>query len=131
MAVAAADGFERVGLPEGTLPLAEAASYLAVTTKSNSVILARDQAAAAVRERGNLPVPKALCDSHGAVSRATGRGAGYRYPHDEPGHHAPVHYLPRPLQGTRFYQPSDQGLEPRVARRLARLRKACGPPDQE
>lgn len=124
IAVAAADAFERLGLPEGTLPLSEAAVYLATAPKSNSVIMARDKAAAAARERGNAPLPAALRDSSAALSKGLGHGAGYRYPHDEPGHHAPVDYLPGDLVGERFYEPSDQGHEKEVAERLARWRAA-------
>lgn len=124
IAVSAAEGFERVGLPEGSLPLAEAALYLAVAPKSNQVIQARDKAARAVREHGSLPVPPTLRDAHAGLSRALGHGQGYRYPHDEPGHHAPVDYLPEALTGLRLYEPTDEGVEARIAERLARLRAA-------
>jgi putative ATPase len=124
LAVSAAEGFERVGLPEGSLPLTEAAVYLAVAPKSNAVIAARDAAARAAREHGSLPVPNALRDAHAATSRELGHGEGYRYPHDEPGHHAPVDYLPRALVGSRFYRPSDQGLELKIGERVERLRNA-------
>jgi putative ATPase len=124
LAVSAAEGFERVGLPEGSLPLAEAALYLAVAPKSNRVIVARDAAARAAREHGSLPVPLALRDAHAGLSRSLGHGRDYRYPHDEPGHHAPVDYLPEALAGTRFYEPTEEGLEARVRERLERLREA-------
>lgn len=124
LSVSAAEGFERVGLPEGSLPLAQAALYLAVAPKSNRVIAARDAAARAVRERSSPPVPPELRDAHGAMSRQVGHGDGYRYPHHEPGHHAPVDYLPGELVGSRFYEPSDQGLESKIGERLRRLREA-------
>jgi len=124
VALAAAQAFERLGLPEGTLPLAQAALYLATAPKSNAVIVARDAAAAAARDRANLPIPAALRDSSAQLSRALGAGAGYRYPHDEPGHHAPVDYLPDDLAGTRYYEPSAEGEERAIAERLARWRKA-------
>lgn len=123
-AVAAAQAFEMLGLPEGTLPLSEAALYLAVSPKSNSVIKARDAAAAAVEEGGNLPLPPELRDNSSGLSRALGLGKGYRYPHDEPGHHAAVDYLPAGLAGTLFYHPSAEGTEPEVARRLEAWRQA-------
>ncbi|RMF74679.1 MAG: replication-associated recombination protein A [Acidobacteria bacterium] len=124
IAVATAEAFDRLGLPEGTLPLAEAALYLATAPKSNSVIVARDAAARAARERGTLPIPPELRDASAGTSRAAGHGRGYRYPHDEPGHHAPVPYLPEALRGTTFYEPSDQGEEQAVAERLRRWREA-------
>ncbi len=97
VAVAAAEALDRVGLPEATLPLAEAALYLARAPKSNEVIRLRDWAQAAVRERGNLPVPMALRDAHSALSRSLGHGKGYRYPHDEPEGAPPMNYLPEGL----------------------------------
>lgn len=123
LAVAAVEAFERLGLPEGTLPLCEAAIYLAVTAKSNSVITARDAAREAVLAHGNLPVPQALRDAHGVFAKKLGHGREYRYPHDEPGHFAPVHYLPEPLAGTHFYEPSEQGSERPLVERLAGLRR--------
>jgi putative ATPase len=122
IAVAASDAFERLGLPEGTLPLAEAALYLATCAKSNSVIVARDAAAEAARSAGNLPVPPELRDASAPLSRELGHGRGYRYPHDEPGHHVPLPYLPQALRGTRFYEPSSEGEEESVAERVRALR---------
>ena len=124
VALAAAQAFERLGLPEGTLPLAEAALYLATAPKSNSVIVARNAAAGAARERGNLPIPAALRDASAPLSQQLGAGNGYRYPHDEPGHHAPVDYLPADLAGSRFYEPTGEGDERAIAERLARWREA-------
>ncbi len=122
VALAAAQAFERLGLPEGTLPLCEAALFLAAAPKSNSVIVARDAATAALRTHGNLPIPSELRDGTAALSRRLGHGAGYRYPHDEPGHHAAVHYLPEGLRGTRFYEPSAEGDESATGERVRRLR---------
>ncbi len=124
VAVNAWDAFERLGLPEGSLPLAEAAIYLATAPKSASVIAARDAAAQAVREHGSLPIPDALRDGSAPLSRALGLGAGYRYPHDEPGHHVATRHLPAALHGTRFYEPSDQGAEGEIRRRLDAWRRA-------
>jgi putative ATPase len=124
VALAAAQAFERLGLPEGTLPLAEAALYLATAPKSNSVIVARDAAAEAARARGNLPIPAALRDASAPLSQRLGAGAGYRYPHDEPEHHAPVDYLPSDLSGARYYVPSAEGDEQTIGARLARWREA-------
>jgi len=104
VAVAAAEALDRVGLPEATLPLAEAAIHLARAPKSNEVIRLRDWAQAAVREHGNLPVPTALRDAHSALSRSLGHGKGYRYPHDEPEGTPPMDYLPEGLP-----RPSQRG----------------------
>ncbi|RMG42941.1 MAG: replication-associated recombination protein A [Acidobacteria bacterium] len=124
LAEAAAQAFERLGLPEGSLPLAEAALYLATAPKSNSVIVARDRAAELVRRSGNVPIPDALRDAHAPLSRALGAGRGYRYPHDAPGHFLPDRYLPEPLRGERLYEPSQEGAEKERAERLRRWRRA-------
>jgi putative ATPase len=124
IALAAAQSFDRLGLPEGSLPLAEAALYLATAPKSNAVIVARNEAAQLVRERGTLPVPDELRDGTASLSRQLGLGQGSRYPHDEPEHHAPVHYLPQALRGTRLYRPSNQGREQEIERRLSIWRAA-------
>jgi putative ATPase len=124
IATAAAEAYERIGLPEGTLPLTQAALYLATAPKSNAVIAARDAAGALVRDTGNLPIPSELRDAHARASRALGHGVGYRYPHAEPGHHAPVPYLPEAVRDRTLYEPSDQGEERAVSERLARWRAA-------
>lgn len=124
LALAAANAFERLGLPEGTLPLAEAALYLATAPKSNSVIAARDAAADAIAATGSAGIPPELRDSSAALSRELGHGIGYRYPHDETGHHAPVSYLPSILEGRTFYAPSDQGRESEIAVRVEKWRRA-------
>ncbi|MBP7148098.1 MAG: replication-associated recombination protein A [Acidobacteria bacterium] len=130
VALAAAQAFAQLGLPEGTLPLCEAALYLATAPKSNSVIVARDRAWEVARERGTLPIPAELRDSSAPLSKQLGHGKGYRYPHDEPGHHAPVPYLPRDLRGSRFYEPSDQGEESAVAERVKRWRERVDDPSR-
>lgn len=124
IAIAAADAFDRIGLPEGTLPLTFCALRLATAPKSKSVIVARDRAFALARERGNVPIPKSLRDANAPLSRALGHGAGYVYPHDEPGHHAKVVYLPQDLEGVLLYEPSREGAEADVAERVARWREA-------
>lgn len=58
-----------------------------------------------------------------AMMKRLGYGAGYRYPHDAPGHHVPVDYLPDELRGRHYYQPSDQGLEARIGERVRHLRE--------
>ncbi|MBE3573892.1 MAG: replication-associated recombination protein A [Firmicutes bacterium] len=119
VATAAALAVERVGLPEGRLPLAEATLYLATAPKSNSVytgiaaaLEAAEKLAAAVQ------VPRHLRDASYAGAARLGHGQGYRYPHDYPGHWVEQQYLPEGLDGRRFYQPSTSGFEKEIARRL-------------
>ena len=122
VANAAAEAFERLGLPEGAYPLAEATLYLATAPKSNSA-KAYFAALARVEQEGATQVPAHLQDAS-RDGAALGHGAGYRYPHDFPGHHVPQHYLPDALRGVRFYEPGREGYEAQVAERLARWRAA-------
>jgi putative ATPase len=110
VAVAAAQAVEHVGLPEARLNLAQAAVYLARAPKSNASYLALSKAQQAVREHGNLLPPAALRSAAYPGARKLGRGAGYRYPHDDPEGFA-VDCLPEELQGTIYYEPSGIGEE--------------------
>ncbi len=114
--VAAAQAFDRVGLPEGLYHLAQATLYLATAPKSNSTkaIFAAQEF---VRQHGIGEVPLALRDAH-RDGQALGHGQGYRYPHDAAGHFVRQTYRPPEAQGARFYAPSDQGYERVIAQRL-------------
>ena len=72
-----------------------------------------------IRHHGAKPVPDALRDSHYPGGKRMGHGAGYLYPHDFPGHYVAQQYLPDGVEGLPFYEPSDQGAEVRIARRMA------------
>ncbi|NPV27751.1 MAG: AAA family ATPase [Firmicutes bacterium] len=111
VATAAAQAVERVGLPEGRIILAEAALYIALAPKSNSVVMAIDAAMDAVERLPNDPVPPHLRDASYRGAKALGHGQGYKYPHNYPGHWVDQQYLPAGLQGMKFYVPSDQGEE--------------------
>ncbi len=108
VAVNATAAFQLVGLPEGTLAITQAVTYLATAPKSHAVIQAWKLAQRDVREHGHLPPPPHITHRH----------ADYQNPHLAPGHYAPLHYLPQPLRGQRYYQPSDQGHEATLQRRL-------------
>ncbi len=123
IATAADDAFRRLGLPEGTYPLAQAALYLASAPKSNACTLAWQRAKALVDEHGALPVPLQLRNGHTKSTKAAGYGEGYRYPHNEPdGVARGETYLPQLLLGRRFYEPVERGEEARIKARLAFLR---------
>jgi len=122
VANAAAAAFERLGLPEGAYPLAEATLYLATAPKSNSA-KAYFTALALVEAEGQTQVPAHLQDAS-RDGKALGHGKGYQYPHDFPGHHVAQQYLPDALRGTRFYEPGREGYEAQVAERLERWRRA-------
>ena len=120
--MACAQAFDRVGLPEGQYPLAQAALYLAAAAKSNSVLGYFDALAAVEKER-EMEVPNPLKD--GSRDRKQfGHGANYKYPHAYRDHWVAQQYLPHNLQGQVFYQPSDQGWEAGIADQVLRRREA-------
>ncbi|HEY9698742.1 MAG TPA: AAA family ATPase [Trichocoleus sp.] len=119
---ACAAAFDRVGLPEGRYPLAQATLYLATAPKSNSVMGFFD-ALASVEKQREAEVPSHLRDAN-RDKHSFGHGAGYLYPHAYRDHWVAQQYLPRSLQGQLFYQPSDQGYEAQVQQQVIRQREA-------
>lgn len=122
VATSATEAFRFVGLPEGVLPMTQAATYLATAPKSNSVLMAYGRARKDVLEHGNLPVPRHLVNASTGMMKQMGYGRGYRYPHNFDGHYVVEEYLPDRLRGRRYYEPSSSGLEREIAERLARWR---------
>lgn len=116
-----AEAFDRVGMPEGNYFLAHATIYLATRPKSNSALAFFD-ALEAVRSEESTDVPTHL-KSDARDAAGFGHGKGYLYPHAYRDHWVAQSYLPTSLQGRLFYQPSDQGAEAEVRKRLARLRE--------
>lgn len=94
----------KIGWPEGRIPLAETTIYLATCRKDNSAYLAIDEALAKVRETGNLPVPLHLRNAPTSLMKELGYSDGYKYPHDFPGHWVEQQYLPDELKGTEFWK---------------------------
>lgn len=104
VAQSAAAALQFIGMPEGRIILAEAALYVAKAPKSNSTIMAIENALAQVRSGKNGPVPDHLKDSHYVGAKQLGHGIGYQYPHDAPSGWIPQQYLPNNLVGSVFYQ---------------------------
>jgi putative ATPase len=123
VATAALDAFRFIGLPEGLLPMTQAAIYLATAPKSNTAVTTYAAAKADVEAHGALPVPAHLRNASSALGKSLGWGAGYQYPHDFQGHHVREEYLPEALRGHRYYAPSDSGDEREIGERQARLRE--------
>ena len=119
---ACAAAFERIGLPEGLYPLAQAALYLANTEKSNSTI-GIFEAIKHVRANARQDVPTHLRDAH-RDGDAFGDGQGYRYPHAFREHWVAQQYLPNALQGEVFWSPSQQGWEGARRQRMLERRAA-------
>jgi len=118
VAVAAKDAVHFVGLPEGKIPLAQAATYLATAPKSNASFKAMLAAAQDVQEKGALPVPLHLRNAPTPLMEKLGYGEGYLYAHNFPGHFVTQDYLPAELKGKRYYSPSDSGYEKTVKERM-------------
>ena len=122
IAVAAAEGVQLIGMPEGRILLAEAVVYLATAPKSNAAYMALDAAIADVRAGRIGRVPKPLRDAHYPGAQRLGHGKGYRYSHDADFGVATQQYLPDELVGTRYYEPTGYGNERDVAARLEKIR---------
>jgi putative ATPase len=122
VAVNAAHAVEHVGMPECQFALGQAAIYLALAPKSDAVKRALGAARGHVREHGAQLPPDHLRSAAYPAARKLGRGQGYDYPHDRPGHLSPQELLPDAVAGTRFYVPDD--AEPELRDRLDEIRRA-------
>ena len=118
LANAAFDAVNKIGWPEGRIPLAEATVYLATSAKSNSAYLAIDKALALVRQTGNQPVPLHLRNAPTELMKQLGYHDGYKYPHDYPGHFTPQQYMPDQLQGQQLWTPQHSPTEDVLAQRM-------------
>ncbi len=120
---AADAALRRVGMPEGTYPLAQACIYLATAPKSNAANVAWHRAKELIDQHGALPVPKKLRNAVTALMREEGYGAGYKYAHDfDEGVPLGETYLPDEIADARLYEPTDRGHEADVRTRHAKLR---------
>jgi putative ATPase len=124
VAVAAQQAAHFIGMPEGFLPLAEAALFLAAAPKSNSVLRAYVAASSDVAETLHQPVPLHLRNAVTGLGRSMGYGAGYRYAHDHEGGVVEQQHLPTSLEGRRYYEPSRNGNERELGERLISIRQA-------
>ena len=114
---------ERIGWPEGRIPLAELAIYLAASPKSNSAYKAIGQAQMLVESTGNLSVPLNLRNAPTALMQEQGYGKDYHYAHDYENHFTGDDYMPSQIQGTQFYQPDANPQEAKMKERLQVLWK--------
>jgi putative ATPase len=114
---------ERIGLPEGRIPLAQAATYLACAPKSNAAYAALGRANETVKRHGSLPVPMHLRNAPTGLMKELGYGRGYRYAHDEPDGFVARSNLPEPIAQARFYEPRPVGAEQEIAQRLEAWRQ--------
>ncbi len=123
LANAAFDAVNKLGWPEGRIPLAEATIYLATSAKSNSAYNAINSALTLVQTTGNLPVPMHLRNAPTKMMKDLGYGLDYKYPHDYPGHYVPQQYMPDALQGTRLWEPQPNPMELNIKEKWDKIRK--------
>ncbi|PIV92257.1 MAG: recombination factor protein RarA, partial [Gallionellales bacterium CG17_big_fil_post_rev_8_21_14_2_50_54_146] len=120
----AAQTYERLGSPEGELALAQAVLYLAVAAKSNAGYVAYNAARAFVAREGSRDVPLHLRNAPTQLMKQLDYGKHYRYAHDEEGGFAAGEkYFPDDMPEVSFYQPTERGLEGKIAEKLAHLRE--------
>lgn len=119
VAVSAIQALEKIGMPEGRIPLSQAAIYVAVAPKSNASYMAIEKATEEVRTKPLQPVPEHLKDSHYAGAERLGAGIGYLYPHNFEKHYVRQNYLNIKKS---FYIPSSEGYERIIKSRLQKRR---------
>ena len=109
------DTLQKIGWPEGRIPLAMATVYLATSQKSNSAYLAINQALELVEKTGNLPVPLHLRNAPTKLMDELGYGDGYQYAHDFPNHFVKQQFMPDALQGTKLWHAQGSPQEQKMA----------------
>ena len=123
VAVSASLAAERIGLPEAQIILSQAASYVACAPKSNASYMAIQNAMENVKTTRTMPVPVHLQDRHYKGAAKLGHGEGYKYAHDYPKHYVNQQYLPDGMEGTIFYEPSDNGYEKQIKEHMKWLKE--------
>ncbi len=118
LANAAFDAVQKIGWPEGRIPLAEATVYLATSPKSNSAYLGIDSALELVKRTGNQPVPLPIRNAPTQLMKDLGYHDGYKYPHDYPGHFTPQQYMPDALVAERLWHGQHSPAEEKLYERM-------------
>ena len=113
---------DRIGLPEGQIPLAQAVAYVATAPKSNAACLGIFKAMEAVRSEKTPPVPAHLQDKHYKGAEKLGHGLGYKYAHDYPRHYVKQQYLPDGMEDCVFYEPTENGFEKQIREHMEWLK---------
>ena len=110
-----------LGMPECDVHLTECVIYLAIAPKSNAAYQARQEAHAAIKKTGNLPVPLQIRNAPTKLMKDLHYGQGYQYAHDTKDKLTTMTTMPPELAGSHFYHPGDQGFEPRFKARMAQI----------
>ena len=123
LAVAASDAYERLGLPEGKIPIAQCITYLASAPKSNRSYMGMRKVQAAIKEHPRAQGPLHIRNAPTQLMKSLEYGKGYQYPHNSDGGYVDGEvYLPEELQDERFYEPSSYGLEQKIKEKLDKLK---------
>ena len=123
LAIAAMQAVHFIGMPEGALALAEAAIYLALAPKSNSLYAAYGAAQQDLEKTSAQPVPLHLRNAPTRLMKDEGYGAGYEYAHNLEEKISAMPCLPPGLEKRQYYQPTGEGLEQEFRRRLEEIRE--------
>lgn len=123
VATSASQAVERIGMPEAQIILAQAVSYVASAPKSNSAVVAIQEAMETVQSEKINTIPAHLQDAHYKSAGKLGHGIGYQYAHDFPDHYVKQQYLPDELVGRKFYRPSQNGYEKNILEYFKKIGK--------
>ena len=129
LAVSAHQAVEKIGMPEGRIPLAQATTYLACAPKSNAAYAALGEAIDDLAGHGALPVPMHLRNAPTGLMKELGYGRDYVYAHDAEDAFVAAENLPEALAGRRYYEPTDRGAEREIGHRLRAWRERRPPKD--
>ena len=121
VATAAAQAVERLGMPEARIVLSQAALYVACAPKSNSAIVAIDDAMDYVKTHPNYRIPAHLMDAHYKSAAKLGHGIGYQYSHDYENHYVRQQYLPDEAESERFFHLSENGYEKEIKQHMKKI----------
>lgn len=125
LTVSTAEAYDRLGLPEGKIPIAQCITYLATAPKSNRSYLAMGQVLQDIRNHPNITIPMHLRNAPTPMMKEMGYNQGYQYPHDNPsGYVAGVQYLPDELAMAHYYKPSEHGHEKLIHERMQQRKKS-------
>ena len=114
------DAVKQIGLPEGRIPLSECAIYLATSPKSNSAIMAIDNAMALVEQTGDLSLPLHIRNAPTKLMKELGYHVGYKYAHDYQGNFVDLEFLPEQIKGRKLYEPSENNREKEIRQQLSK-----------
>jgi putative ATPase len=114
---------ERIGMPEGRIPLSQCVIYLATSPKSNAAYAAINQAMQFVQKTGDLPVPLHLRNAPNQFMKDQGFGKGYQYDHDSNQGASGQEFLPDSIAGTSFYTPGNNAKEANIRKAMQAIWK--------